>query len=121
MSKYALQAIVIALASVLIAGGVLVLARRQRLSFRYAIGWMLFLGLGVVSALLLPIVQPAARQLGVTPGVIVSSLAVIALLAICIQLSVSISGLQEQVRSLAEESALLRAEVVVDSEGDDGR
>lgn len=111
MSKYALQATVIAMASLLIAAGVLVLARRQRLSFRYTIGWLLFLGLGAVSALLLPVVQPVARELGVTPGVVVSSFAVMALLAICIQLSVSISGLQEQVRSLAEESALLRTEL----------
>jgi hypothetical protein len=119
MSKYTLQAIVIAMVSVLIAIGVLVLARSQKLSFRYTIGWMLFLGLGAVSALLLPAVQPVARQLGVTPGVVVSSFAVIALLAICIQLSVSISGLQEQVRSLAEESALLRTELLAGSDGDE--
>ena len=112
MSKYALQAITVATASIMIAAMVLVLARRQRLSFRYTIGWLLFLGLGAVSALVLPAAQPIAGALGVTPGVVVSSLAVVALLAICIQLSVSISGLQEQVRSLSEESALLRTDVL---------
>ena len=115
MSNYTLQIITIAIVSASIALLVLVMARRQRLSFRYTIGWLLFLGLGAVSALLLPAVQPIARELGVTPGVVVSSLAVIALLAICIQLSVSISGLQEQVRSLAEESALLRTELLAES------
>lgn len=116
MSNYTLQIITIAIVSAWIGLLVLVMARRQRLSFRYAIGWLLFLGLGAVSALLLPAVQPIARELGVTPGVVVSSLAVIALLAICIQLSVSISGLQEQVRTLAEESALLRTELLAESQ-----
>ena len=115
MSNYTLQIITIAFVSASIGFLVLTMARRQRLSFRYAIGWLIFLGLGAVSALLLPAVQPIARELGVTPGVVVSSLAVIALLAICIQLSVSISGLQEQVRTLAEEAALLRTELLAES------
>jgi cell division protein FtsB len=33
------------------------------------------------------------------------------LLILCVQLSISISGLQEQVRTLAEESAFLREEI----------
>lgn len=110
MSTNGLQSIVVAASSLLIGGLILVLARRQRLSFRYAVGWLLFLGLGAVSSLLLPAVQPIASGLGVTPGVVVSSFAVIALLAICIQLSISISGLQEQVRTLAEEVALQQVE-----------
>ena len=114
MSTYTLQSIVIATASLLMGGFVLLLARRQRLSFRYAVGWLLFLGLGAVSSLLLPAVQPISSALGVTPGVVVSSFAVIALLVICIQLSISISGLQEHVRTLAEELALQQTEALVE-------
>lgn len=121
MSTSSLQSVVIAIASLVLAGLVLVLARRQRLSFRYAVGWLLFLGLGAISSLLLPAVQPIAGALGVTPGVIVSSFAVIALLAICIQLSISISGLQEQVRTLAEELALEQTEAPSESQLGEGR
>lgn len=110
MSTSGLQSIVIAASSLVMGGLVLALARRQRLSFRYAAGWLLLLGLGAVSSLLLPAVQPIASALGVTPGVVVSSFAVLALLAICIQLSISISGLQEHVRTLAEELALEQTE-----------
>lgn len=106
MSTSVLQAIVVASVSLALGALVLALARRQRLSFRYAIGWLLFAVLGAVSSLLLPAVQPISDSLGVTPGVVVSSFAVVALLAICIQLSISISGLQEQVQTLAEEVAL---------------
>jgi regulator of replication initiation timing len=35
----------------------------------------------------------------------------ILLLVLCVQLSISISGLQEQVRNLAEEEAFLRREI----------
>ena len=112
MSTYALKTIAIALVCSVLAAFVLVLARHQRLTFRYTIGWLLFLSFGAIAGLVLPVVQPIARGLGVTPGVVVSSIAVIALLAICIQLSISISGLQEQVRSLSEESALLRTDLL---------
>lgn len=116
MSAHTLQAIVVATTSLAIGGLVLLLARRQRLSFRYAVGWLLFVCLGAISSLLLPAVQPIASALGVTPGVVVSSFAVIALLAICIQLSISISGLQEHVRTLAEELALHHTDSPVESQ-----
>jgi hypothetical protein len=114
MSTYVRQSLVLALASLGFASAVLILARKQRLSFRYAVGWLMFLMLGLLSGLLLPVVQPIARWLAVTPGVVVSSFAVIALLSICIQLSISISGLQGQVQTLADEAALRSVERIDD-------
>ena len=118
MSASVLQSTVIATVSLVMGAVVLLLARRQKLSFRYAVGWLLFVGLGVISSLLLPAVQPIASALSVTPGVVVSSFAVVALLSICIQLSISISGLHEQVRTLAEEIALDQTEILMDSQRD---
>lgn len=83
-----------------------ILGRRQLLSFRYAVGWLGFLmGVSLLS-LLSPLVEPIAKFVGVSPAVIVAGSSAAALLMICLQLSISISGLQAQVRRLAEEVAL---------------
>jgi hypothetical protein len=78
------------------------------LSFRYTAGWLALFGVGALSSALVPAAEPLARLIDVTPGVIVSAAGVLTLLAICVQLSISISGLQEQVRTLSEEIALHR-------------
>lgn len=88
-------------------GSVLFLSRRGRLSFRYTAGWLAFFSLAGFLGLFSPLTQPTARWLGVTPGVVLTFAAAVALLAICIQLSISISGLQEQIRRLSEDLAIL--------------
>jgi hypothetical protein len=85
---------------------IIVLARRQKLSFRYTGGWLVLLSLTALSGILIPISRPLAESLSTTPGVLVSGMAIMILVLICIQLSVSISGLQKQVQKLAEEVAL---------------
>ena len=85
---------------------VIVLARRQKLSFRYTGGWLVLLSMTALSGILIPISRPLAESLSTSPGVLVSGMAIIILVLICIQLSVSISGLQKQVQKLAEEVAL---------------
>ena len=87
-------------------GAVLGLARAGKLSFRYAVGWSGFFLLSALLSFFVPFASPASSLIGVTPGVIVTFVAALALLLICIQLSISISGLQEQVRRLTEEVAL---------------
>jgi hypothetical protein len=64
------------------------------------------LTLTALSGILIPLTRPLAKSLSTTPGVLVSGLAILILVLICIQLSVSISGLQKQVQRLAEELAL---------------
>ena len=106
MSKEIVQGIIIAFSSTLFGVVVYFLARRHALSFRYAVGWLTLLSVGVLSSVLVPAAQPLANFIGVTPGIIVSAAGVFTLLGICVQLSISISGLQEQVRTLSEEIAL---------------
>lgn len=87
------------------------LGRKQKLSFRYAVGWMILGILGVVAGLVSPMSEPLANHLHVTPAALLAIGGMILLLVLCVQLSISISGLQEQVRTLAEESAFLRQEI----------
>ena len=111
MGTKAVQVLEIATIAFLVAIIILALARRQLISFRYTIGW---LGLCVVTffgALLVPIVEPIARFLKVDPFTVVGGSAVLILVAICVQLSISISGLQRQLRQVNEVVALLRDKV----------
>lgn len=91
--------------------GIQVLARQGKLSFRYAIGWSLLGILSVVSGALIPAAGSLARIVPVTPSAFFAICAAFLLTSISVQLSISISGMQEQIRSLAEEVALLRHEL----------
>ena len=81
-------------------------SRRQELSARYAVGWLVLGLLGLVAGLLIPIVSPIAGLLAVTPGVIVFTVATVLLVLISMQLSVSISGSVRRVELLAVQHAL---------------
>jgi hypothetical protein len=101
-----LQVILIAGASAFIGLLVIIIARRGLLTFRYTIGWLSLLFLAAFSGLFVQLSEPISRVMHVTPGVIVTAVGVIILVIICIQLSVSISGLQIQIRRLSEVSAI---------------
>jgi hypothetical protein len=84
------------------------LAKKKRLSFRYALGW-LALGLtGICAALIIPFTSQIAKVLNVTPAAVLGAGAIGLVIIICVQLSISISGLQEQTRILAEEVTILK-------------
>jgi Na+/H+-dicarboxylate symporter len=84
------------------------LARRGRLSFRYTVGWLVLCLFGITAGVLVPIVQPIAEKMKVTPAAFLSISAMFLLLAICVQISISISGMQEQIRRLTEEAAEIK-------------
>jgi hypothetical protein len=54
----------------------------------------------------IPAIETLAVKLQIGPGALVAALASFVLLALCIQLSVSISGLQRQLQLLNEDVAL---------------
>jgi hypothetical protein len=87
------------------------LGRKQKLSFRYTTGWMALGLIGITAGILIPLAGRVAGYLNVTPAALIGIGAVILLLVLCVQLSISISGLQEQVRTLTENSAMLRYEI----------
>ena len=111
MSSTTFQTIIGALFSLMFLTAVYRLGRSQRLSFRYTVGWMILGALGVLAGLLIPVAEPIAKQLQVAPSALLGVGAVILLVVLCVQLSISISGLQEQVRRIAEETAFLRQEI----------
>jgi len=107
MSHSLRQGILIALGGVGLTAAVISLARRQLISLRYALGWTFIAISGAAGALLVPTVQPIAELFGMSPTGLLLAAATVVLLAITLQLSISVSGLQEQVRSLAEAHSLL--------------
>jgi hypothetical protein len=106
-----IQAIEIAIVACLFAIGVISLSRRGRISFRYTVGWLTLCLLSALGGLLLPVIEPLSRKFQLDAFSLVGALAVIVLLSLCIQLSISISGLQSQLRRLNEDMALQKKEL----------
>ena len=90
----------------------IVLLRKRHLREKYAMTWI-FVAFGVCVLGAFPgLVEAVASAVGVeTPSNLVFALALILLLGVCIQISVELTGLEEETRTLAEELALLRFDV----------
>ena len=86
-------------------------ARRGLLSFRYTVGWLLLSAFGVMAGIVIPLITPIANLLAITPAALLAIGGIILLVVICVQLSISISGLHERQRRLTEELAHLRQTV----------
>jgi hypothetical protein len=86
------------------------LARSERLTFRYTVGWLTLFAFGVLAMVLLPVTTTVSRWLHLSPAGLLATGGLVLLLLICIQLSISISGMQHQIRRLSEEVAKLRLE-----------
>ena len=108
MSSSATQTLLAALVGLVVAAVVVRLSRRGLMSFRYTIGWVVVASLGILAGLFIPLAAPIASALGMSPAALLAIVALILFVAISIQLSISISGLQQQVRTLTEELARLR-------------
>ncbi len=84
-----------------------VLVRRRLLSLRYGLGWLSVSIVGFVGTPLLSLASGQVRHLGFTPtgfslGVLIAFLGLI-----CLQLSISLSGLHRAVQDLSEHAALV--------------
>lgn len=90
---------------------ILLISRSGRLTMRYTLGW-LFVGVCImIGGLLTGVIGPVADFVGVSPNALVITVAAIALLGLTVQLSITVSGLLEQARTLAERSALLEQRI----------
>ena len=107
MSQETRQLILVAIFSVFMASVVYRLARKNKLSFRYTVGWLGLCAVGAFAGLLIPALTPISRLVEMTPAALIAVGVLLLLLLICIQLSISISSLQENVRKLAEHIAIL--------------
>ncbi len=115
MSVGVRQGLVMAAAGIVLGWVVIVLVRRQLLSLRYAIGWLLIAVAALIGAALSPVVKPLAELLGMSPTGLLLGIASAVLLAITVQLSISVSGLRAQLREVAEAQALLEARQHIDA------
>ena len=83
------------------------LFRRGLLGMRYTLGWFV---IGIGSLLYVPLLAtsgPIAGYLQIQPVFILLGIPLIVVGLICLQLSISISGLSENVRTLTEMVAIL--------------
>ena len=106
MTQSMAQAIEVALIFCTFAGLVILLARKQKISFRYSAGWLILCVMGSMAGFFIPFIETLAVKLQLGVGIVVVGLASLVLLALCIQLSISISGLQRQIQILNEDVAL---------------
>jgi LPXTG-motif cell wall-anchored protein len=111
MSTGAKQALILAAGGVALIALIFVLARRRLMTARYALGWMLIGLFVLLGSFLTNLAGEVGRVAGMTPTAVFLAAATILLLAIALQLSISVSGLQSQVRDLAEDRALLEDRV----------
>jgi hypothetical protein len=81
------------------------LAKRERLSFRYAVGWLFIFCSLIFGPVLIHINESIAERFQLSTVSIIVWLSVSLLIGLCIQLSVSCSGAQRQLRRLNEEFA----------------
>lgn len=100
-------------AAIVMAGAVglmfstVLLVRRRLLSIRYGLGWLTVSLVGFLGTPLLGVVSTEVRRVGFTPtgfslGVLIAFLGLI-----CLQLSISLSGLHRAIQDLSEQSALV--------------
>lgn len=99
-----------------------ILVRRRLLSIRYGLGWLAVSLVGFVGAPLLNAFTSLVAGLGFTAtgfslGVFITFLGLV-----CLQLSISLSGLHSAVQDLAEYSALVEARVgALEAERDEAK
>lgn len=111
MSDLAVQASLVALGGLGIFLVVFELSRRSLLSLRYALGWMGVSALLVLAGVTLVIVGGLSESLPFTPTGLLAAVGLAFVLAITLQLSISLSGHQDAIRELSESNALLEERV----------
>ncbi|MFC5926395.1 DUF2304 domain-containing protein [Micromonospora vulcania] len=91
------------------------LLRRRQLREKYGMLWLGVLVIVIPLSLFPRLLDNVAELLGVASGVsLVLFLGIVFLLLVCVHLSWEVSALEEETRTLAEDFALLRAEIDAD-------
>ncbi|PVU82115.1 DUF2304 domain-containing protein [Cellulomonas sp. WB94] len=98
-------------------GFIVYLLRTRRIREKYAAIWFLVLAAVVVLGAFPGVLFGLARAVGVeTPTNLLFASSFVVLLLVCIQLSMEISRLEEETRTIAEEVALLGRRIEVDEQ-----
>ena len=105
------QAIIIMLGAVALMLSTVVLVRRRLLSIRYGLGWLTVSVLGVLGAPVLSVLSTKVQSAGFTATGFSLGLFIVFLGLVCLQLSISLSGLHSSVQDLTEHAALVEQRV----------
>ena len=112
-----LHAIFLALCGVCLLALTLVLVRRGLLTARYALGWVCVSAVAVIGAPVFAFLSTQVAFVRLTPAGFSLVVAILFLLAVCVQLSVSLSGLIASTQDIAERLALVEAEALGSNAG----
>jgi len=98
--------------TVVILAAIVTLLRSRRLKEKYAALWVVVGLICIVLAAWPSLLTHLAHLFGVqVPSNLLFVLAIILLLAVCLQLSLEVSNQEDKIRRLAEESAIAREEL----------
>ncbi|MEV1332517.1 DUF2304 domain-containing protein [Micromonospora costi] len=104
--------LVTGLTGLILLATIIELLRRRQLREKYGMLWLGVLVIVIPLALFPRLLDNVAGMLGVASGVsLVLFLGIVFLLLVCVHLSWEVSALEEETRTLAEDFALLRAEI----------
>lgn len=84
-----------------------VMVRRGLLSIRYGLGWAALAVAGAIGFPILVLASDTVEKLGFTPTGFSAGVLITFLGLICLQLSISISGIHHAVQDLAEHAGML--------------
>jgi hypothetical protein len=102
------QLLMIELLGFLLVFSVYRFAKRGLLSFRYVVGWLSLAMVIILSGPLSLVIKPVSDALHLSQGTLISAVGITIVLIICIQLSISISGIHERQRRASEEISHLK-------------
>jgi len=106
-----IQAVIIMLGAAVLMLSSVLLVRWRLLSIRYGLGWLAVSVGGVIGAPVLSVLAPKVESLGFTATGFSLGIFIVFLGLVCLQLSISLSGLHRSVQDLAEHSALVEQRV----------
>jgi Na+/melibiose symporter-like transporter len=93
--------------AVVLLASTLVLVRLRLLSIRYGLGWLAVSVAGLGAGPVLMTLGKQAEKLGFTPTGFSAGVFIVFLGLLCLQLSISLSGLHSAVQNLSEHAALV--------------
>jgi hypothetical protein len=108
-TPFALQATLLVLAGTGLALVVARLTRLRAISFRFTLAWAVIAAIAVLAIPLLPLVEAVAARLALSPAALLTVAVSVVLLAIALQLSVTVSSLGMRTDELAIAFALADA------------
>ncbi|MEV4659446.1 DUF2304 domain-containing protein [Micromonospora sp. NPDC049301] len=107
--------LVTGLTGLILLATIIELLRRRQLREKYGMLWLGVLVIVIPLSLFPRLLDNVAELLGVASGVsLVLFLGIVFLLLVCVHLSWEVSALEEETRTLAEDFALLRAQIDAD-------